>query len=89
MAKLKSNIKIVILQRGWVYVGRFFEGKDEMRLEGAKCIRRWGTTKGLGEIVSGPTTSTVLDPAGTVRFHPMTVVAMLDTEGDKWSAICA
>lgn len=71
--------KIVILQRGWVFVGDYFEEGTNCRLENASCIRNWGTTKGLGELAeNGPTSSTKLDPTPTVRFHKLGVVATLD-----------
>jgi len=87
-ASLSSDVRIVILQRGWVYVGRYsVTNENEHRLDNAKCIRIWGTTKGLGELISGPTSSTKLDEAGTVRFNPLTVVASLDCEAAKWQRI--
>ncbi len=94
MKKLKgssncnSPIKIVILQRGWVFVGRFAQQGDKCTLENASCIRQWGTTKGLGELVEGPTKNTVLDNAGTVRFHENGVICMIDVNEEKWSAKC-
>lgn len=52
---------ICVLPRGWVLVGNL-EGTC---LKSAKVIRRWGTTKGLGELAaSGPTRETVLDDLG-------------------------
>ena len=63
--------QIVIAQRGWVFVGEVERsGGDDVTITNAKCIRRWGTTKGLGELaLNGPLKSTVLDPMGTVRLH--------------------
>lgn len=81
----EGPVKIVILQRGWVFVGRYSKVGSDCKLEDAKCIRQWGTTKGLGELINGPTSSTKLDESGTVRFHEMTVIAMIDCEESKWS----
>lgn len=79
-------VRIVILQRGWVFVGRYTKLKNgERRLDNAQCIRVWGTTKGLGELVKGPTSSTHLDPSGTVRFHHLTEVGTLDAEEAGWA----
>lgn len=83
-------IRIVILQRGWVMVGRFaYEDPDMCALQDAAVIRYWGTKKGLGEIAaSGPIEGkTVLDPAGTVRFHILTTVAVLDADYEKWDKV--
>lgn len=81
-----SPVKIVVLQRGWVCVGRFEQDGDECKLLDASVIRVWGTTTGLGELTTGPTAKTVLDKAGTVRFHALTVVLMLDCEESSWAA---
>lgn len=81
-----SPIKIVILQRGWVFVGRFKKTDQDCVLENANCIRSWGTTRGLGELVSGPTSNTKLDPAGTVRFHELTIIATIDCEESGWKS---
>ena len=84
--KYEGDVKIVILQRGWVYVGRFKQNENMMcELNQASCIRFWGTTKGLPELKDGPTSSTKLDYAGRVSFHLLTTIATIDCDGDKWS----
>lgn len=82
----ESDFKIVILQRGWVMVGRFQKKDSECKLYDASVIRVWGTTKGLGEIAEGgPTTSTKLDKCnGVVEFDYLTVVATLSCNKEKW-----
>jgi len=80
-----SEWRIVIAQRGWVFVGRWNQDGDDVTLTDAKIIRTWGTTKGLGELAaSGPTGKTVLDHAGTVRLHALGAVASLDTKVTAW-----
>lgn len=76
--------KIVILQRGWVVVGQVSQTENEVTIEKASVIRRWGTTKGIGELVNGPLPNTVLDPAGTVKAHPLSVVMAIDADTDGW-----
>ena len=79
--------QIIIAQRGWVFVGDVQTAGDNVVIENAQCIRRWGTTKGLGELAAnGPTKSTVLDSMGTVRLHALAVVAAIDCEEGKWLA---
>lgn len=86
-SEIDCGVKIAILQRGWVCVGRYIKSGDERRLEGASVIRTWGTTKGLGEIAAGgPTNSTKLDPAGTVRFNALAEVASVDCDSEKWKS---
>jgi len=79
-----GDVRIVVLQRGWVYVGRFSRDGDMCKLTNARCIRRWGTTDGIGELRGGPTTNTKLDPATTVEFHILTSVAILHACADGW-----
>lgn len=81
-----SLIKIVILQRGWVMVGRFERKGSECKLHNASVIRNWGTTRGLGEIAeNGPTTNTKLDKCyGLVEFDYLTVVATISCQEKSW-----
>lgn len=71
--------QIVIAQRGWIFIGDVTRAENEVVIENAAVVRRWGTTRGLGQIASeGPTPSTILDPCPTVRIHPLSVVASMD-----------
>lgn len=81
---LSKDIRIVILQRGWVAVGRFSQDGSDCKLGQASIIRKWGTTKGLGELISGPVSGTTLDSAGCLRFHELAIVATMDCEVSKW-----
>jgi len=84
----KREIKIVILQRGWVMVGRFSRVGSDCKLHDASVIRIWGTTRGLGEIAqNGPTEKTILDKCGKVEFDYLTVVAAISCEVKKWESV--
>lgn len=84
-APKNSDIKIVILQRGWVMVGRYKKTGDSCSLDNAYVIRKWGTTKGLGELaLSGPQSDTTLDKAGRVEFHVLTIVATINCVPELW-----
>lgn len=82
-------IKIAILQRGWVMVGRFERTGSDCKLHNAHVIRIWGTKRGLGEIAgNGPTKDTVLDKCyGVVEFDYLTIVALISVEESKWANI--
>ena len=82
-----GETKIVVLQRGWVVVGKLERKGSDCKLHGASVIRNWGTTKGLGEIAAGgPTSSTKLDPTnGTVEFDYLTVVAAISCNASAWA----
>ena len=84
---LNNDIRIVILQRGWVMVGRYKRNDQYVSLENAAVIRSWGTTKGLGELASnGPIKGkTTLDPVPTVEFHTLTEVANIRCNIANWS----
>ena len=61
----KVNRKIVILPSGWVFVGMWQEKGTRVILTECACIRKWGTTSGIGELaMKGPLKETVL---GTAR----------------------
>jgi hypothetical protein len=88
MERAMSVKQIVIAQRGWVFVGDVARDGDDVTISNAQNVRRWGTTKGLGEIAkNGPTPSTVLDDFGTVHLHALAIVAALDCEATKWAAL--
>ncbi len=81
-----SEVKIVVLQRGWVFVGRFSQEGTRCKLTDAFNIRTWGTTKGLGELASdGPTSTTKLDKVNDVSFHELTSVVMIDCDTKVWN----
>lgn len=84
-APSNGDIKIVVLDRGFVYVGRVTLDGDFVVIAGAKNIRKWGTTKGLGELINGPLANTVLDAVGTVRAPLRALIHMIEVEQTKWN----
>jgi hypothetical protein len=81
-----DSTKIVVLDRGFVYVGSVALEGDWCVIKGASNIRYWGTTKGLGELaLEGPKSGTKLDPVGTVRAPMRAVIAIIDTETQLWT----
>lgn len=80
-----DNLKIVILDRGFVLVGNVTVKDDWVETTNASIIRRWGTTKGLGELAAnGPLENTKLDPIGTVRSPLRALIGLVDCEAAKW-----
>jgi len=86
--QVPTNIKIVVLQRGWVLIGRFEKDGTHCKLHNASVIRSWGTTKGLGELAeSGKLKDTKLDKCnGLVEFDILTVVLTISVNEDKWKS---
>ena len=77
--------QIVIGHRGWVFVGDVSTAGDEVVINNARNVRRWGTKSGLGELAEhGPLSDTMLDPAGTVRMHRLAVIASIDCNAEAW-----
>lgn len=86
--KTSGKIKIIILQRGHVMVGRYSRNGEYGRLDDAAVIRIWGTTKGLGEIAfGGPTPKTILDKCPPVDFHELTTIAQIECVEAKWNKV--
>ena len=81
-----TDIRIVILQRGWVVVGRYSQKGTQCFIDGGSVIRRWGTSKGLGQLASeGPLTDTKLESTDNIQFHELVVVASISCDSDKWT----
>ena len=80
------GLQIVVLDRGFVYVGNVEIDGDWCLITAARNVRRWGTSKGLGELAaSGPLKDTVLDPAGRVRAPLRALIALIKCDAAKWS----
>jgi hypothetical protein len=84
VSNYQGDVKIVILQRGRVFIGRFERIGNDCKLHNASNIRVWGTTKGLGELIKGPTKDTILDYTGLVEFDYLTVVATINVNPNAW-----
>lgn len=72
---------IVVLDRGFVYVGQVAEQSDRLVIRNARNIRRWGTTRGLGELRNGPLQNTVLDDCGLVVVYLRAVISLIPSTG--------
>jgi hypothetical protein len=83
-----GDVKIVVLQRGWVYIGRFERIGNDCKPHNAYNIRSWGTTKGLPELVNGATKDTKLDKCeGVVEFDWLTTIHTITVNKDAWSKL--
>lgn len=82
-----GGVRICVLQRGWVVVGKFSQDGSECKLTDASIIRTWGTTKGLGELgLNGPVSGkTILDTCPDVTFHELVGVFQIHCVGEKWA----
>jgi hypothetical protein len=83
---MDKSIRIVVADRGWVFVGEVIEADSRLIINNAQNIRFWGTSKGLGELaLSGPTRHTKLDPCGTVIIPQRAVILQIPCQTTNWS----
>jgi len=81
-----AGFAVVVLDRGFVYVGNVECDNNWCVISDAHNIRTWGTTNGLGELIqNGPTSETKLDAIGTIRAPMRAVISVIDTEAKKWN----
>lgn len=92
---VSGPIKIVVVNQGFVYIGTMLDRSDMKNEEdynlgicvslcNAYNIRVWGTTKGLGELVNGPTKTTRLDKVGSIQIPLHAVVSVIDVNQASW-----
>ena len=79
-------MEIVVLDRGFVYVAReVFESDRQLRLEGARCIRKWGTIGGLAQLANeGPQPETKLEPECVVKAERRSVIHRIECRSEAW-----
>src|SRR3990167_6610362 len=81
-----KGFAIVVLDRGFVYVGQTEITDDWFVITGARNIRYWGTKEGLGELaLKGPQKETKLDQVGVVRAPMRAVISVIDTSEALWT----
>ena len=78
---VETDHVIVIAQRGWIFEGyKDKSNSDETILVNANVVRSWSNGKGIGGLSESKTGYT-LDPVGTVRLIPESIIASIDV---KW-----
>jgi hypothetical protein len=79
-------IKIVVIERGFVYVGRVEvdDTTDNVTISGARSLIRWGSSQHLGELVRGPLEETRLGAPCTVQVRDSQIVHMIEVDKDAW-----
>lgn len=81
----EGKLVIVVLQRGWVVVGKYSQDRSMGKLTAAAVVRRWGTSKGLGELAAtGPTAKTILDDCPPITFHVREAVMVMEVDENAW-----
>lgn len=76
--------QIVVIDNGFVHVGDCSLEGGFLRIVNCKNIRAWGTTKGISELASGPTKSTVSDQLGVALVPLGRVVFFIQVSTGAW-----
>ena len=80
-----GDIKIVVLNCGFIYVGRVEIVNAEMIIRGARNIIRWETTRHLGELVNGPLEKTKLGDSCVVKCFLSQVIYTIEVNQNEWN----
>lgn len=83
--RIDHGLQIAVLDRGFIYIGDVVTDGEWCYIANAWNIRRWGTTRGLGELVNGPLANTALDRVGDVRMPMTTLQHLIAVKGEKWT----
>jgi hypothetical protein len=84
---IRSPVQIVVLNRGWIVVGNVKESVNKTIIQNAAVIRKWGTTKGLGELAEkGKLSDTILDKCPDITVDTANVVLTMNCNQSKWTA---
>ncbi|WP_181242663.1 DUF6948 domain-containing protein [Caulobacter vibrioides] len=81
------GLSLVVADRGFVWVGETVTTQDWVEIKNARCVRRWGTTKGLNQLaVEGPLSGTQLDAPADIKVNRKALIAIIPCEAEKWAA---
>lgn len=91
-AVVKQNPpRILVLDRGFVLIARCVDLLTvALYLEATevRCIRSWGTTEGLGQLIDGPTENTKFDAVINREVIPVrAILRVIDVNVDKWNKL--
>ena len=78
---------IIVATNSHVWVAKTVEfiGTTFVRGTHVRTIREWGATKGLNQLVNGPTSNTILDapaPIQDVAYHA--IIAIIPVNAAAW-----
>lgn len=80
------GLQIAVMDRGWVYVGNVQTIGEYYLIHEASCVRKWGTSKGLGQLArNGPLQATILDPTPLVRAERRAVLFCIQCDEAAWN----
>jgi hypothetical protein len=83
----KGDIKIVVLNSGYLYVGRVTIKDGFVVIANAKKILKRGIKEDLSELVNGPLPDTKLYNVGTVQIPVHDLFSLHYVKQSKWKSI--
>ena len=90
MSNTKNPYRICVLDRGFVVIARcpdLLTVALYLELQDSRTVRSWGTSEGLGELVNGPTSQTVLDAKIAREVVPVrAILRVIDVDQEPWEA---
>ena len=82
------QVRIVVLDRGFVKICQTPDPHGcaiWLPYRNGRTVRRWGTTAGLAELISGPLAETVLDAPVAAGVLPVrAIIDIMDAEAAAW-----
>jgi hypothetical protein len=78
-------IKIVVIERGFIYVGRVECDGNDVTIRGARSLIRWGSSQHLGELAGGPLEETKLGASCTVLVKQQQIIHMIEVNNNAWN----
>jgi hypothetical protein len=84
-----KQLHIFVMERSWILVALWEPDPNDflsLKVHKAAVVRRWGTTKGLGELASeGPQTGTVLDEEACDQINRTAVKRRIACDEKAWA----
>lgn len=91
---MNEDIRILVLQRGRVVIGRYELDGAMVRLRDSRTVRRWGTSEGLEQLAnfgpqsgvakSGRNTELEQKLRGVREMHILTVIESIQCNAEAW-----
>ena len=85
---MKSKItgwQICVVDNGFVFVGDCdATNRNTLVIQRCKQLRKWGTQRGLGQLIDGPTKETIIDPVEVIMVPYARIVFTIPVNQMAW-----
>jgi hypothetical protein len=77
---------IIVADQGHVWIGDITVGPVWVEVKRSRCVRRWGTNKGLNQLaMEGPLPETTLDEPADMFVRQASVIALIPCKESAWA----